>query len=211
MITNKNYIIRLSNYRNALKRFKKLGFIKVFSDNLADAVGVTSSQVRKDFSLFGITGNKKGGYQVDELTKKIDSLLGKDRVQSVVLVGAGKIGKALINYKAFEPEGIRIVAAFDIDEKEINRKTPIPVLPLDEVTSYIKKNKIEIGIIAVPESSAQAVLDMIIEAGVKGVLNFAPIHLRGKEDTIINNANLRLELENVIYFVNALGKTKRKR
>ena len=211
MIANKNYVIRLSNYRNALKRFKKLGFIKVFSDNLADAVGVTSSQVRKDFSLFGITGNKKGGYQVDELTKKIDSLLGKDRVQSVVLVGAGKIGKALINYKAFEPEGIRIVAAFDIDEKEINRKTPIPVLPLDEVTSYIKKNKIEIGIIAVPESSAQAVLDMIIEAGVKGVLNFAPIHLRGKEDTIINNANLRLELENVIYFVNALGKTKRKR
>ena len=144
MIANKNYVIRLSNYRNALKRFKKLGFIRVFSDNLADAGGVTSSQVRKDFSLFGITGNKKGGYQVDELTKKIDSLLGKDRVQSVVLVGAGKIGKALINYKAFEPEGIRIVAAFDIDEKEINRKTPTPVLPLDELTSYIKKNKIEI-------------------------------------------------------------------
>ena len=211
MIANKNYVIRLSNYRNALKRFKKLGFIKVFSDNLADAVGVSSSQVRKDFSLFGITGNKKGGYQVDELTKKIDSLLGKDRVQSVVLVGAGKIGKALINYKAFEPEGIRIVAAFDIDEKEINRKTPIPVLPLDDLEVYIKKNKIEIGIIAVPENVAQSVMDTMIEAGIKGVLNFAPIHLRGNDDTVINNANLRLELENVIYFVNALGKTKRKR
>jgi redox-sensing transcriptional repressor len=211
MIANKNYIIRLSNYRNALKRFKKLGFIRVFSDNLADAVGVTSSQVRKDFSLFGITGNKKGGYQIEDLTKKLDSLLGKDRIQPVVLIGAGKIGEALINYKAFEPEGIRIVAAFDVDEKKINRKAPIPVLSLDELKEYIKKNKIEIGIIAVPESVAQQVMDEMVEAGIKGVLNFAPIHLRGKEETVINNANLRLELENVIYFVNALGKTKRKK
>jgi redox-sensing transcriptional repressor len=211
MIANKNYIVRLSNYRNVLKRFKKLGFIRVFSDNLADAVGVTSSQVRKDFSLFGITGNKKGGYQVEELTKKIDSLLGKDRVQPVVLIGAGKIGEALINYKAFEPEGIRIVAAFDVDEKKVNPKAPIPVLPLNELASYIKKNRIEIGIIAVPENSAQQVMDEMVEAGIRGVLNFAPIHLRGKEDTVINNANLRLELENVIYFVNALGKTKKKR
>ena len=131
MIANKNYIIRLSNYRNALKSFKKLGFIRVFSDNLADAVGVTSSQVRKDFSFFGITGNKKGGYQVEELTKKIDSLLGKDRIQPVVLIGAGKIGEALINYKAFEPEGIRIVAAFDVDEKKVNRKRETALRHLD--------------------------------------------------------------------------------
>jgi redox-sensing transcriptional repressor len=211
MITNKNYIVRLSNYRNALKRLHKLGFIRVFSDNLADAVGVSSSQVRKDFSLFGITGNKKGGYHLDELSKKLDSLLGKDKVQKVVLVGAGKIGEALINYKAFEPEGIRIVAAFDADEKKVNRKAEIPVLPIDKLKDYIRKNKIEIAIIAVPENAAQQVLDEMIEAGIKGVLNFAPIHLRGKEDTIINSANLRLELENVIYFVNALDKTKKKK
>ncbi|MDD5131896.1 MAG: redox-sensing transcriptional repressor Rex [bacterium] len=208
MITTKNCVTRLSRYKNALNRFKSLGFVKVFSDNLADAVGVTSSQVRKDFSIFGISGNKKGGYKVDELVEKINSILGKDEIQKVVLVGAGHMGKALLKYKGFEKEGMKIVACFDIDPTKLNREAIIPILPAKEMKDFVQVQQIKVGIIAVPEASAQSALDQMLEAGIKGVLNFAPITLRGAEDTVVNNINIELELENVIYYVNALEKAK---
>ena len=208
MITGKSYINRLSCYRNALKRLKNVGFIKVFSENLADAVDVTSAQVRKDFSIFGISGRTKAGYQVDELIKRLDYILGKDRIQKVILVGAGNIGTALMNYKGFESEGIKLIAAFDINLALHKSKLSIPILPLEDLEKVVKKNKVEIGIIAVPDIVANQVLDCMLAAGIKGVVNFAPIKLRGNEDTIINNVNLRQELENVIYFVNAAGKHK---
>ncbi|MBN2483381.1 MAG: redox-sensing transcriptional repressor Rex [Candidatus Omnitrophica bacterium] len=208
-MVNKNYIIRLSNYRHALNRFKTLGFIKVFSDNLADATGVTSSQVRKDFSIFGISGNKKGGYQVELLLERLNDILGKDRLQRVIIVGAGKIGKALINYKGFEKDGIKVVAAFDVNTADrVPVEIDVPVYPLEKLKNYVKKNNIEIGVIAVPDNAAQGVMDLLVESGIKGVLNFAPIRLRSDTDTIINNVDLRSELENLVYFVNATGKSK---
>ena len=210
MITNKNCIIRLSRYKNALYRLQSLGFVKVFSDNLADAIGVTASQVRKDFSLFGITGNKKGGYQIEQLLEKLSSILGKGQVQKVIIVGAGNIANALIKYKGFEKEGIKIVAAFDIDPEKFQRIEAIPVLPLEELKNFVRDNGIEIGIIAVPDVAAQQVADLVFSAGIKGVLNFAPLRLRCPPECIVNNVNLESELENVIYFVNILGKDKLK-
>ncbi len=208
MITNKNCIIRLSRYKNALYRLQALGFVKVFSDNLADSVGSTASQVRKDFSLFGISGNKKGGYQIDVLLEKLNSILGKDQIQKVVVVGAGHIGSALMRYRGFEKEGIRIVAGFDIDPSKINRNSAVPVLPLEEVKVYIKSQGIKIAILAVPDIAAQQALEMIAGAGVKGILNFAPLRLKDVEGCIINNVNLEIELENLIYFVNVAEKIK---
>ena len=105
MIGSKRVILRLSRYRNALTRFQALGFIKIFSEYLADAVGVTSAQVRKDFSLFGVSGNKRGGYQIDALIAKLSSILGKNETQKVILVGAGQLGSALLNYRNFEKRG----------------------------------------------------------------------------------------------------------
>jgi redox-sensing transcriptional repressor len=207
MITNKNCIIRLSRYKNSLYRLKTLGFVKVFSDNLADAIGVTSEQVRKDFSLFGIAGNKRGGYQVDALLEKLNSILGKDQIQRVIVAGIGNIGTALTKYRGFEKEGIKIMAAFDTDPSKFLREAAIPVLPLDEMKDYITANDIRIGIIAVPDIAAQQVADVMLAAGIKGVLNFAPIRLRIPQDVVVNNVNLELELENVIYFVNAINKT----
>ncbi len=209
-MVNKNYIIRLSNYRHALKRFKTLGFIKVFSDNLADATGVSSAQVRKDFSIFGISGNKKGGYQIESLLERLNDILGKDRIQRVIIVGAGKIGKALINYKGFEQDGIKVVAAFDVNSSRRPDEVDVPIYGLEKLKPYVKKNGVEIGIIAVPDNAAQRVMDLLVEAGIKGVLNFAPIRLRSDADTIINNVDLRSELENLIYFVNATGKSRTK-
>jgi redox-sensing transcriptional repressor len=208
MITNKNCIIRLSRYKNALYRLQALGFVKVFSDNLADAVGVTASQVRKDFSIFGISGNKKGGYQIDSLLEKLNSILGKDQLQKVIVAGAGHIGSALMRYRGFEKEGIKIVAGFDIDPAKINRSNAIPVLPLEEARGFIKANGIRIAILAVPDIAAQAAADLICAAGIKGILNFAPLRLKAPEGSIINNVNLEIELENLIYFVNVAEKTK---
>jgi len=208
MIANKNSIIRLSRYKNALYRLRSLGFVKVFSDNLADAVGATSSQVRKDFSIFGISGSKRGGYQVDALIERLDRILGKDVVQKVVIVGRGNMGTALMKYAGFAKEGIELTACFDIDPAAFDRKAAVPVLPLEELKDFVKKNGIRIGVIAVPDIAAQQVLDLMTGAGIKGVLNFAPIRLRAQGDTVITNVNLVSELENVIYFVNALEKGK---
>jgi redox-sensing transcriptional repressor len=205
----KNYIIRLSEYKNALSRFKTLGFVKVFSDNLADSVRVTSVQVRKDFSLFGISGNRRGGYLVKELIEKLNDILGKNEIQRVVLAGVGHLGTALMRYKGFEKEGIKIVACFDIDPTKTDKKAERPILLFDELFGFVKKNGIKIGIISVPENAAQEVAEKMMSAGIKGILNFAPIKLRGEEDCIINYVNVAFELENLSYFVNAMQKDKR--
>lgn len=203
MIGSKRIILRLSRYRNALMRFKELGFVKIFSEYLADAVAVTSAQVRKDFSLFGISGNKRGGYQIDDLITRLNAILGKNEIQKVVLVGAGQLGSALLNYRNFEKEGIKIVAAFDIDPAKHVQKNAIPVLPLEQITTFIERNKIKIAILCVPDVAAQQTLDILVNAGIKGVLNFTPTELKAPARCVINNVNLAVELENLIYFVNA--------
>jgi len=195
--------LRLSTYRSALKRLKALGFKKVFSDNLADAAGVTAVQVRKDFSMFGISGNKRAGYSVDELVVQLGRVLGKNEVQRVIVVGAGRIGTALVRYKGFEGGGIKVVAAFDIDPAKFDDKAEVPVIPIDEVTSFIRANGIRVAMLAVPEMAAQRVSEILVAAGIRGILNFAPIGLRSTDEVVVNNINLEVELENLIYFVNA--------
>ena len=209
MTVNKNCIIRLSKYKNALAKLKALGFVKVFSDNLADAAGVASSLVRKDFSIFGITGNKKGGYLIDELIEKVNDILGKNDTQKVVIAGAGNIGSALMKYAGFEKEGLKVTAVFDSDQAKIAAKNPVPILPVASMKEYIKQNKIKIGILCVPDSSAGEVFELMVTSGIKGVLNFAPVNLKTQEDVIVENVNLVGELESLIYFVNASKKMKK--
>lgn len=201
-MANKKCVIRLLRYKNALHRLHNLGFVKVFSDNLADAVGVTASQVRKDFSLFGICGNRRGGYQIEVLLEKLNHILGKSEQQKVIIVGGGNIGAALMKYRGFEKEGVKIAACFDIDPAKYGRKEgDIPILPLEVLKDFSRENHVRIGIIAVPDIAAQQVLDLMVAAGIKGIVNFAPIRLRAASDCIINNVNLVLELETVIYFI----------
>ena len=211
MFKGKKYIDRLSRYRNALYRFKALGFVRVFSDNLAESVGSTAVQVRKDFSLFGITGNKRGGYIVEGLIEKLNKILGKDKIHSAIIVGAGNIGTALMKYKGFKKEGIRIAACFDIDPVKYNKNEGVQVLPLDELKSFVENNDIKIGIIAVPDIAAQQALDIMVSKGIKGILNFAPIRLKAPDDVVLNHVNLGFELENLIYFVNVLERAEKKR
>ncbi|MFC1652636.1 redox-sensing transcriptional repressor Rex, partial [Planctomycetota bacterium] len=135
-------------------------------------------------------------------------ILGKDKVRRFVLVGMGNLGRTLVRYGGFETSGIKIVAGFDIDAAQYNEEGNIPILPLERITDYIGNQNIEFAIIAVPDFAAQQVLELMLPAGIKGVLNFAPICLKGPEGCVINNINLVTELENIIYFVNAARQTK---
>jgi redox-sensing transcriptional repressor len=208
MTASRNTVLRLSKYKSALHRLKSLGFVRIFSAYLADAVGGTAVQVRKDFSMFGICGNKRGGYQIDSLLSELNRILGKNEVKLVVLAGAGQLGTALMRYRGFEREAIRVVAAFDTDPSKQHDVGPIPVLPLEQMRDFVRRENIRIGVIAVPDIAAQHVFDLMTSAGIRGVLNFAPINLRGDDGIVVNNVSLELELENVIYFVNASEKTQ---
>lgn len=204
---NKNCIMRLSRYRSALTNLKLLNFTRVFSDNLADAAGTTSTQVRKDFSLFGLAGNRRGGYMVDDLIVQLDKILGKDKVHKFIVIGAGNMGQALLNYSGFEKNGIKILAGFDVKESKYAPNAATPILPMDQVKEFITQNSVQFAIICVPGMAAPQVCDILLSVGIKGILNFAPIRLKEREDCLIENINLVTELENIIYFANALKKT----
>ncbi|MBN2104244.1 redox-sensing transcriptional repressor Rex [bacterium] len=206
MVVCKKCVSRLSRYRKVLLRFKDLGFVKVFSDTVGDATGVSSAQVRKDFSLFGIAGNKRGGYNIDTLLDKMQIILGKDQVHGVIVIGVGNIGRALIQYKGFEKEGIAIVAGFDINPAKINPKAQVPVFSIKNMKAFIKNKQIEIAILSVPERAAQEICHKLVDAGIVGILNFAPIRLQAPEHVEINTVNLQVELENLIYFTKIMKK-----
>nr|MQY76067.1 redox-sensing transcriptional repressor Rex [Spirochaeta sp.] len=137
-----NSVMRLLKYKITLKRLKSLGLARVFSDNLADSISISSSLVRKDFSLYGISGSKRGGYSIDELIENLDSILGKDKILKVVIAGAGKLGTALLHYKGLEEEHIKIYAVFDNNPDKFNKDAPVPVLPIEQLIGYVQKNMI---------------------------------------------------------------------
>lgn len=202
-----NSVYRLHLYRKSLQRLKQVGFVKVFSDNLADAAGVTPTQVRRDFAAFDITGQKRGGYSIQDLMANLDRILGKESVQNAIVIGSGNIGRALMNYKGFGNAGIRIAAGFDTDETRLDPKAAVPVLGMDRLKDFVSKNKIRVAIIAVPETQAQNVFDQLLKAGIQGVLNFAPIRITApNDDFIVHNIDVGLEIEKILYLVNQIRK-----
>ncbi|MBN1981713.1 MAG: redox-sensing transcriptional repressor Rex [Chitinivibrionales bacterium] len=200
-LQNTAIICRLSQYRSALQRFASLGFDKIYSSYLAESVGVSGVVVRKDFSTLGIFGKKRGGYSIEELLAQISRILGKNTTLNVVLAGVGNLGRALIRYKNFIKEGIFIHAAFDLDPSKLSLKnTNPPILPAAEMEEYIRLHAIQIGIVAVPDIVAQQVADAMVNAGVVGILNFAPITLRIPPSCAVRNVNLAQEIEALAYY-----------
>jgi len=209
-MTLQNRISRLLSYKHLLNRFKSLGMIKIFSDNIADPLGISASLVRKDFGIFGISGNQKGGYIIDTVLTKINEILGSNEIQKVVLIGVGRIGEALMSYKGFFKDGIRIVAGFDTDIRKIRENGDIPVKPIEELADFIKSHNVKVAIMAVPDIAAQQILEILKSSKIKGVLNFTPVKFKSTEDMIINNFNIENELVNLIYFVNKHKRNSKK-
>ncbi|MFP4374548.1 MAG: redox-sensing transcriptional repressor Rex [Spirochaetaceae bacterium] len=207
---HKGIILRLAQYLRVLRQLKSLGFVKVFSNNLGDAVGVTPAVVRKDFSQISIPGNKRGGYNIDVLIEEIHVVLGRRASFPVVVVGCGRLGSALLNYREFEKEGIRIVAGFDKDPARHAPDAAPPVLPVEELVGFVREHRIEVGIIAVPDEAAADVFDAMIGAGVRGFLNFTTVQLKcaGRceresctRQCTVDNVNFGLQIENLFYMI----------
>jgi redox-sensing transcriptional repressor len=207
MVVSKN-ITRLLRYRSSLRRMQELGFETVYSYNLGRDTGVSPEQVRKDFSQFGIKGRKKGGYNINELLITIREIFRKDELQKVIVVGAGNIGNAILQYKGFQKNMIKIVAAFDIDPTKYKKKQAIPVYSLEKLPKICKEQKIKTAILAVPERVAQDVTNMLMEAGISGILSFVPTVLKVPSHVIINSLCIGHELESLIYHSLYLGENK---
>lgn len=202
----KNSLKRIFLYRACLVRLKLMGVKKVFSYTLANETGVTADQVRKDFSEFGIKGNKRGGYEVEELLEKMENIFHRNKDHNLVLIGMGNMGLALSKYSRFVQRNMNIVATFDIDPFKQKLRSDIPVYSMGRLKEIIDRFRVKVAILAVPEISAQEVADELIRFGIKGIVNFAPVLLKVPADVVVNNVNLCDELESVIYYVHKMMK-----
>jgi len=198
---NKELVIRLLKYRRILSQLKNLGFEKVFSNNLGDAIGVAPALVRKDFSLLVLGGNKRGGYNIDYLSEQLNRILGKTREQKIIIVGMGKIGTAIAQYKGFLQGDFEVAAGFDIRPVDLPPELVLPVLALEALPEWVAKNHIEVAILSVPEDQATECQRMLKDAGIKGILNFTPVELKTTENCIIHNINIGVEIENLFFQV----------
>jgi redox-sensing transcriptional repressor len=203
---NKDMIQRLTRYKSVLVKLKSLGFIRVFSDNIGDAVGISSALVRKDFSIIAMGGHRRGGYAIDDLITRLNSILGEEGHRNIIVIGCGKIGTALINYNGFARESISVVAGFDIRPDRIGQTAPVPIYSLKEMPAFVQQNQIQIAVLAIPEDAAAQVLEALILAGIKGVLNFAPVQLRSYGKCAIQNINIAMEIESLFHTVRLVNK-----
>ncbi|MGM0442589.1 MAG: redox-sensing transcriptional repressor Rex [Fibrobacterota bacterium] len=205
MKVNKKAVQRLFHYKNLLLRLQEDGVTRIYSDTLAERLGVTSSQVRKDFSLFNIKGNKKAGYVIGELVDRMDEIFRNDVPRRVVIVGYGRIGSALANYNGFHKQNIEVCAAFDIDPAKIAPHGAVPVYHLNDLKTVVGDTGAQIGILAVPERVAQESYRLMADAGIAGVLNFAPIILSPIAGCMVTSYCVEGELNSLMFAVDQQG------
>lgn len=173
---------RLPVYLRALNHLSQEGHQVTSSHELGQRLGISSAQIRKDLSHFGGFGKQGTGYQIAYLEEKLRQVLNVNREWHVILIGAGDLGSALAHYKGFDQRGFHIEYVFDSAPQKIGKKAgDYEIRPMDEVVQVIRSEQIRIAMIAVPASAAQSVADLIIEAGIRGILNYAPINLNVPE------------------------------
>jgi redox-sensing transcriptional repressor len=198
----KKAIYRLSVYFRCLVRLKNNGIRTVSSEALSKAAGVKSTQLRKDLTYFGQFGTRGLGYDVGQLAQMISDLLGTTSLQPVILVGVGNMGLALLSYRGFEQEGFEIVAAFDADvSRKRDKDIKQPIYSIEKLPAFVQEHNVKMAILTVPTLAAQEVTNLMVESGITGVLNFAPIVISVPEDVMVNNVNLAIELENLSFFI----------
>jgi redox-sensing transcriptional repressor len=193
-------IRRLSLYLRFLEEFEGQGVATVSSSALASRGGTTSAQVRKDLSFFGSFGKRGLGYPVPELADRLREILGLKRRYLVAMIGAGKIGSALVQYRGFKQRGFDIVAIFDADESKIGRQwNGLTVQDIATLEQELKRRPIDMAVLVTPAEAAQPVTDRLVALGVKSILNFAPVQLVVPDDVVVKTVNLALELETLSY------------
>lgn len=193
-------VSRLSLYLRVLAELSGQGVATVSSEELARRGGTTAAQVRKDLSAFGTFGKRGLGYRVADLIEALRSILGLERTWRVALVGAGKIGTALCGYQDFRRQGFFIEAVFDSDPAKVGHRIgDLEVRSGSELEEALRSESIDIVIVAVPAEAAQEVVDRVVRAGVRGILNFAPTQLRVPEGIEVKYVNMAMEMEGLSF------------
>lgn len=191
---------RLSVYYRVLSDYERKGYNIVSSKDLAKTGKLTPAQVRKDLSFFGSFGTRGLGYPVKELKERIARILGLNKSWNVALVGVGNVGSALVSYKEFYKQGFRIKLLFDNDQRKIDKNHKgIKVSDVKVLRKTLKENRIDMVILAVPAQAAQRVADEVVSAGVKTILNFAPIQIKVPNDVVLRSVNMAMELEHLSF------------
>lgn len=193
---------RLPLYYRYLQVLHNAGKDKVSSTELSEAVQVDSATIRRDFSYFGELGKRGYGYDVEKLINFFAKTLSEDELTNVALIGVGNLGNALLKYRFHQSNSIRVSCAFDVNEDLVGRIVDgIPVYPMTDMVEQISIQQIEVAILTVPQESAQAVTDKLVEAGIKGIMNFTPVRLVKPAAVQVQNVDLTNELQTLIYFL----------
>ena len=192
---SKQTLRRLPLYLSFLKNEQKKNIVNISSVTIAEAMRLNDVQVRKDLAAVSTGGKPKIGYFIDTLISEIEYFLGYDATDYAVLIGAGKLGGALMGYKGFQEYGLEIVAAFDSNENvvggQIGKK---PIYPLEKLPEICKEKDVKIGIITVPEDAAQKACDLLIESGILAIWNFSSVHLAVPEHILVQDENMAYSL-----------------
>lgn len=194
---------RLSLYLRQLEAFKRNDRRTISSKQLGESLALSDAQVRKDLAYFGQFGHPGIGYRVDDLIAQVRKILGTDRTWNVLLVGAGNLGRALLAYKGFEKKGFRLAAVFDANATKIGTtRGPFVIHPMTELQATVTSLNIRLAIMTVPDDSAQSVADQLIAAGIRGILNFAPVSLTVPPHVGLSAVDLAVQLEQLSVLVN---------
>ena len=195
-------VSRLSLYLRELQHLVSDGTQTTNSSQLGDRLGFTDAQVRKDLAHFGQFGHPGIGYRCEELVAEIRKILGTDRRWSVALMGVGNLGRALLGYRGFQSQGFFIAAAFDADPEKVGTVVDgVKIHSIDRLPSVVAEMRIDLGMVAAPANHAQAATDMLVAAGVRGILNFAPVTLTVPSGVSLVGVDLARELEQVTFAV----------
>ena len=191
---------RLPKYQRYLKELMSNDVDRISSKEFSEKIGFTASQIRQDLNCFGDFGQQGYGYNVKDLYNKICEILGLDREYNTIIIGAGNLGQAVANYMNFDKLGFKLKGIFDINPKLIGLKIrDIEIMDTDYLDKFLKESKVDIAILCVPKNSAQRITDVLIDGGVQGLWNFAPVDLVVPENIIVENVHLSESMLTLIY------------
>ena len=186
---------RLPRYLSYLKSLPAVKGATISATAIAKGLSLGDVQVRKDLAAVSGTGKPKVGYERDKLIRDLECHLGYESFTNAVLVGAGKLGRALLDYDGFEDFGVKIVAGFDCNEKALQLgKNTKKILPIKDISAYCKDHNVKLGIITVGQGSAQDVCDILVSSGIKAIWNFAPVTLKVPNEVLLKQENLAISL-----------------
>lgn len=193
---------RLPIYLRALQRMADKGITNTSSQELGEIIGISAAQIRKDISQFGEFGKQGTGYSIPFLIDRLQDILKVNRIWDVIIVGMGDMGHAIARYNGFGNRGFHVAMLFDNDSGKVGTKVnELTIKSVEDVADFVKQNKIKVAVLTVPASVAQEVANQLVKAGIKAILNYAPIHLSVPSDVKVQHIDPATHLQRMTYYL----------